>query len=88
MTLATKLKPQIRAKLCSFTGAASVARAWSSNFDSIFGNAISGWMSYIPWPSISGIAAYPDVLAFLIVLVLTGWYCTPKLNLKFRYFKI
>jgi len=53
-------------------GAASVARAWSSNFDAIFGNVISSWMSNIPWPSISGIAAYPDVLAFLVVLGLTA----------------
>merc|ERR1712096_480150 len=44
-------------------GAASVARAWSSNFDVIFGNVISSWMSMLPWPSINGIAEYPDFLA-------------------------
>jgi len=52
-------------------GAASVARAWSSNFDVIFGNVISSWMSMLPWPSINGIAEYPDFLAFVIVLLLT-----------------
>ncbi|KAG8520552.1 Cationic amino acid transporter 3 [Galemys pyrenaicus] len=54
-------------------GAASVARAWSSTFDHLTGNRISGALEEslslrLPHP----LAGYPDFLALGLVLLLTG----------------
>ncbi|XP_072824611.1 cationic amino acid transporter 3-like [Vicugna pacos] len=54
-------------------GTASVARAWSSTFDSLIGNHISQGLQgtfsrHVPY----FLAKYPDVFAFGLVLLLTG----------------
>lgn len=53
-------------------GTSSVARAWSSYFDSLFDGAIKNFtISTIGEMHASGIAEYPDVLSVLVVLILT-----------------
>lgn len=55
------------------TGTASVARAWSSAFDNLFGNHISETLKgaislHVPHL----LAEYPDFFAMGLVLLLTG----------------
>ncbi|XP_002731141.1 high affinity cationic amino acid transporter 1-like [Saccoglossus kowalevskii] len=53
-------------------GSASVARGWSGYFDSMLGENLENFsMKYIPM-NMPGIAAYPDFLAFVIVLSVTA----------------
>ncbi|XP_074863575.1 cationic amino acid transporter 3 isoform X2 [Carettochelys insculpta] len=54
-------------------GTASVARAWSSAFDNIIGNHISGFFRSSASLHVPGVLAeYPDFFALLLVLLLTG----------------
>ena len=53
-------------------GTSSVARAWSSYFDSLFDGAIKNLtISTLGEMHASGIAEYPDVLSVVVVLILT-----------------
>ena len=53
-------------------GTSSVARAWSSYFDSLFDGAIKNFtISTIGEIHVTGIAEYPDLLSVLVILILT-----------------
>uniref|UniRef100_A0A1I8GSB8 AA_permease_C domain-containing protein n=2 Tax=Macrostomum lignano TaxID=282301 RepID=A0A1I8GSB8_9PLAT len=52
-------------------GTASVARAWSQNFDSLLGGRVINIFRQYLTMSVPGIAKYPDFFAFGIVLLLT-----------------
>ncbi|XP_066296382.1 high affinity cationic amino acid transporter 1-like isoform X2 [Branchiostoma lanceolatum] len=53
-------------------GTASVARAWSANFDSLVGNKIENWTrTHMPM-HVSGLAEYPDFFSLGLTLVLTA----------------
>ena len=53
-------------------GTASVARAWSENFDSLVGNKISHYfLNHTPM-DVPGLAKYPDFFSLLITLLLTA----------------
>jgi cationic amino acid transporter 4 len=53
-------------------GASSVARAWSGYVDTLTGGAISGYLSsHLPAIGVTGLAPYPDLLAFSMTLALT-----------------
>uniref|UniRef100_UPI00358F953C high affinity cationic amino acid transporter 1-like n=1 Tax=Myxine glutinosa TaxID=7769 RepID=UPI00358F953C len=53
-------------------GTSSVSRAWSATFDGIFGGAISSWMVSVAPMNLSGLAPYPDALAVIIIMLLSG----------------
>eukprot|EP00058_Branchiostoma_floridae_P006194 XP_002591682.1 hypothetical protein BRAFLDRAFT_80771 [Branchiostoma floridae] len=53
-------------------GTASVARAWSANFDSLVGNRIENWTRTHMAMHVSGLAEYPDFFSLGLTLVLTG----------------
>ncbi|XP_062332782.1 cationic amino acid transporter 3 [Osmerus eperlanus] len=55
-------------------GTASVARAWSSTFDNLVGQAISKFFKEFMSMNVPGkvLADYPDLFALLLVLSLTG----------------
>ncbi|EPY85121.1 cationic amino acid transporter 3-like protein [Camelus ferus] len=68
----TEQEPRGKGK-CRTRAPASVARAWSSAFDSLTGNHISQGLQgtfsrHVPY----FLAKYPDVFAFALVLLLTG----------------
>ena len=53
-------------------GASSVARAWSGYLDTLTNGAISGFLSaHVPAMTVPGLAAYPDLLAFAVTMLLT-----------------
>lgn len=53
-------------------GTSSVARAFSSYFDSLVDNKIQNFFhEYMPM-NIEGLSKYPDFFAFAITLVITG----------------
>ena len=53
-------------------GTSSVARGWSSYFDSIFDDRIKNFtISTIGEIHVTGIAEYPDLLSVLVILILT-----------------
>uniref|UniRef100_A0A8C4QUJ3 Cationic amino acid transporter C-terminal domain-containing protein n=1 Tax=Eptatretus burgeri TaxID=7764 RepID=A0A8C4QUJ3_EPTBU len=53
-------------------GTSSVSRAWSATFDGLFGGAIASWMASVAPMNLSGLAPYPDVLAVVIIMLLSG----------------
>ncbi|XP_078614995.1 high affinity cationic amino acid transporter 1-like isoform X2 [Branchiostoma floridae x Branchiostoma japonicum] len=53
-------------------GTASVARAWSANFDSLVGNRIENWTRTHMAMHVSGLAEYPDFFSLGLTLVLTA----------------
>ncbi|XP_029029656.1 cationic amino acid transporter 3a [Betta splendens] len=55
-------------------GTASVARAWSSNFDNLVEQKISGFFQTHMTMQVPGdvLAKYPDLFALILVLLLTG----------------
>lgn len=57
-----------------FTGTASVARAWSSTFDSLVEKKISGFFKgSMSFPDTGKVLAdYPDLFALILVMLLTG----------------
>lgn len=56
----------------SVAGTASVARAWSSYFDSLIDNKIQHYFKdHVPM-HLSGLAPFPDFFALGITLLLTG----------------
>lgn len=61
-----------RLPLC--VGTASVARAWSSTFDSLVEQKISGFFQTHMRMHVPGnvLAEYPDLFALILVLLLTG----------------
>lgn len=73
------LLPVTYVSLC-FTGTASVARAWSSTFDSLVEKKISGFFKdSMSIPDTGKVLAdYPDLFALILVMLLTGennlWY--------------
>lgn len=64
--------------LCVFAGAASVARAWSGFFDSMFDNVIRNTtVSVLGELHETLLGKYPDVFAFFVCLLhacILGWY--------------
>uniref|UniRef100_H2ZMS0 Cationic amino acid transporter C-terminal domain-containing protein n=1 Tax=Ciona savignyi TaxID=51511 RepID=H2ZMS0_CIOSA len=52
-------------------GAASVARAWTGNFDALIGNKIKTHMLSCCSMDVPGLAEYPDIFSFAIVMLLT-----------------
>ena len=54
------------------TGAASVARAWTANFDALLNKTIEKAMIDCCKIDVPGFAEYPDFFSFLIVMLLTG----------------
>lgn len=56
------------------SGTASVARAWSSNFDILVNEKISTYFNQtIPFPPSGKVLAdYPDFFALFLVILLTG----------------
>lgn len=55
-----------------FLGAASVARAWTANFDALINKSIENYMMDCCEMNVPGLAKYPDLFSFLIVIILTG----------------
>lgn len=54
-------------------GTSSVARAWSSYFDSLFDDGIKNFtISTIGEIHLTGLAEYPDILSVLVILILTA----------------
>ncbi|KAL3862749.1 hypothetical protein ACJMK2_008699 [Sinanodonta woodiana] len=53
-------------------GNASVARAWSSYFDSLIGNKIQNFFKEKVSMSVPGLSTYPDFFALFITLLLTA----------------
>uniref|UniRef100_H2ZMR7 Cationic amino acid transporter C-terminal domain-containing protein n=1 Tax=Ciona savignyi TaxID=51511 RepID=H2ZMR7_CIOSA len=53
-------------------GAASVARAWTGNFDALIGNKIKTHMLSCCSMDVPGLAEYPDIFSFAIVMLLTA----------------
>nr|XP_039248317.1 high affinity cationic amino acid transporter 1-like [Styela clava] len=53
-------------------GAASVARAWTANFDALLGNKIETFMLSCCSMNAPGLAAYPDIFSFVIIIILTA----------------
>jgi len=60
-----------------FAGTASVARAWSSYFDSLIHNSIENFFKEHIHMDVPGLAPYPDFFALGITLLLTskGYIC-------------
>lgn len=53
-------------------GAASVARAWTANFDSLISNRIEAAMRDCCSMEANGLADYPDLFSMAIIMLLTG----------------
>ena len=55
-------------------GAASVARAWTANFDALpfMNKSIERYMKECCAMDQPGLADWPDVFSFIIILILTG----------------
>ncbi|XP_002129428.2 high affinity cationic amino acid transporter 1-like [Ciona intestinalis] len=53
-------------------GAASVARAWTGNFDALIDNKIKTYMLECCSMDVPGLAEYPDLFSFVIVMILTA----------------
>ncbi|CAK8685536.1 unnamed protein product [Clavelina lepadiformis] len=53
-------------------GAASVARAWTANFDALTNNTIKNFMVDCCTMEVPGLAPYPDIFSFLVVMLLTA----------------
>ncbi|XP_056328747.1 cationic amino acid transporter 2-like [Danio aesculapii] len=53
-------------------GSSSVARAWSSTFDDLIGNVMSVYFSTHSPMALPGLAAYPDVFAAALIMILSG----------------
>lgn len=60
-------------------GTASVARAWSSTFDSLVEQKISKFFTDSMSMKVPGnvLAEYPDLFALILVLLLSGEFCFP-----------
>uniref|UniRef100_F7A6E1 Cationic amino acid transporter C-terminal domain-containing protein n=1 Tax=Ciona intestinalis TaxID=7719 RepID=F7A6E1_CIOIN len=54
------------------SGAASVARAWTGNFDALIDNKIKTYMLECCSMDVPGLAEYPDLFSFVIVMILTA----------------
>ena len=62
---------------CVCSGTSSVALAWSGTFDDLIGGVISKYLEKNAAMGLPGLAAYPDVFAAALILILSGkhWYC-------------
>ncbi|XP_070206997.1 high affinity cationic amino acid transporter 1-like isoform X2 [Littorina saxatilis] len=56
-------------------GTASVARAWSTYFDSLIDNKIQNFFRENLPMDVTGLSGYPDFFSFCITLLLTGVLC-------------
>jgi hypothetical protein len=64
-------KPCKQYYLCIFVGTASVARAWSSYFDSLINKKIQHFFLDNMPMNVGGLSPYPDFFAFGITFLLT-----------------
>ncbi|XP_077103742.1 cationic amino acid transporter 2 [Siphateles boraxobius] len=53
-------------------GTSSVARAWSSTFDDLIGNVMANYFSKYAAMGLSGLAAYPDFFAAVLIMILSA----------------
>uniref|UniRef100_H2ZMS1 Cationic amino acid transporter C-terminal domain-containing protein n=1 Tax=Ciona savignyi TaxID=51511 RepID=H2ZMS1_CIOSA len=63
--------PRRNGPFCVKTNA-SVARAWTGNFDALIGNKIKTHMLSCCSMDVPGLAEYPDIFSFAIVMLLTA----------------
>lgn len=68
-------------------GTASVARAWSSYFDSLINKTIENYFLEHTPMHIGGLAPFPDFFALAITLFLTGTYLPINLSVLVMFRK-